>query len=1072
MQTAGFWYQVQGLPILLGYQCGVDECDHITASAKTLKLHIRQIHHISPNSQNIHYVPIQRFHKHALPFPIIPTASPTSTTLDNVIETLTQQVDNLYTTPTGEFSTNNRLISPWLLATKWPEMFQGQNMEALAKLAQKPLADEVLLQRASTIVELFVQNAIAKISQLPELILQRINTSDPAKTGINNTPFHKHQQGDTTTRTYIDELERLLCSILRNNQDVYPLDLPLSVAQHLQAFREALAEETTLDAQLVLLLHQLLFSLWTESWPQSRITNYTTDPTILYLAFRMIIPAGGFREPVQTTPIIARITYCLRLAFVMEFSTKLNQLGYDISSHCDYLEKHFTEKHHYTFNSLRSLQHLASTLAIKQKSLPRVVWLDRHNWDHMLYLGDEIKFSNLCQVFADIESDIIPLWENKLMLGTNLSVDTTSTLLHDNLTAKEPSYSLFSDTRNSHLLHRNDLLTAILSTPNLRDHFIVGIDMQTNMPQWNKVQLRSWLYAYSQFTLLLMMRWEMLSGSPARGTELVSMLVQNTQTRPRNLYAVGIHLALIGQYHKSGALSGADKLLPRAGDALTTNLTLQSLVLARPFAKLAAAICYPNDAKVVEAYRDLLFPNIGRAFESEELSDAMAKVTSKILGVRLGLNGYRHVSIAFRRMLVDRSSEADTEKEIMRHVEAEQAGHSEHVEQTVYAVSLDSIGEYSDQMLGIFCDASARWQTKCHVVPTGVSLPYTNTLSTLFDSLQQQSLFKIHEPVTFESHVRDMLSEIKDFVTETISQANNQLATSLLEKLQPLLTNTHSINTLENVSSPTIPYPKVTSSSVPAANITPPRPPPLSTTFSPTRLPGKRRGTTSIVINSIMPSQLLQLLQLPTKTEQHALTMLQQLLKNPNATWSCIAQHDGILVALNAIHDMIVIAPTGSGKTMIPIILSMLNQHKITVVVIPLISLRDDYIRRLTSLNVPFSNYETGMTASIPPSTSLLLVSADTAVRQHFQQALRMIHNHRPVAAFVYDEGQLAVTDNTYRDSLRDASEVRCLPVPMYILSGSAPPKSIPAMATIFGLAKPYIEIRNCTDRPELEYIL
>ncbi|KAJ3980313.1 P-loop containing nucleoside triphosphate hydrolase protein, partial [Lentinula detonsa] len=123
-------------------------------------------------------------------------------------------------------------------------------------------------------------------------------------------------------------------------------------------------------------------------------------------------------------------------------------------------------------------------------------------------------------------------------------------------------------------------------------------------------------------------------------------------------------------------------------------------------------------------------------------------------------------------------------------------------------------------------------------------------------------------------------------------------------------------------------------------------------------------------------------------------------------------------------------------------------------------------------LNVPFSNYETGMTASIPPSTSLLLVSADTAVRQHFQKALRMIHNNRPVVAFVYDEGQLAVTDNTYRDSLRNASEVCCLPVPMYILSGSAPPKSIPAMATIFGLAKPYIEIRNCTDRPELEYIL
>ncbi|KAJ3911907.1 P-loop containing nucleoside triphosphate hydrolase protein [Lentinula edodes] len=108
----------------------------------------------------------------------------------------------------------------------------------------------------------------------------------------------------------------------------------------------------------------------------------------------------------------------------------------------------------------------------------------------------------------------------------------------------------------------------------------------------------------------------------------------------------------------------------------------------------------------------------------------------------------------------------------------------------------------------------------------------------------------------------------------------------------------------------------------------------------------------------------------------------------------------------------------------------------------------------------------------IPPSTSLLLVSSDIAVRQPFQRSLKIVHATKPVACFIYDEGQLAVTDSTYRDPLRDACEVRCLPVPMIVLSGSAPPNCIPVMANTFGLASPYIQIRNCTDRPELEYIL
>lgn len=201
------------------------------------------------------------------------------------------------------------------------------------------------------------------------------------------------------------------------------------------------------------------------------------------------------------------------------------------------------------------------------------------------------------------------------------------------------------------------------------------------------------------------------------------------------------------------------------------------------------------------------------------------------------------------------------------------------------------------------------------------------------------------------------------------------------------------------------------------------------------------------------------------------LDLLRMLLNSQHATWSCNAQRHGVVGAVHGKKDVIVIAPTGSGKTMIPIILGLMDSTKFVIIVIPLVSLRDDYIRRFTRLHLPFHSYDND-SSPIPLSTRFCLVSSDMAIRQPFQSAVKLSHHIRPISAWVYDEGQLAVTDSVYRDPLRDACEVRCTDAPLIILTGSAPPSAIETMAECFGLAKPYLVIRSPTDRPELKYVL
>lgn len=118
----------------------------------------------------------------------------------------------------------------------------------------------------------------------------------------------------------------------------------------------------------------------------------------------------------------------------------------------------------------------------------------------------------------------------------------------------------------------------------------------------------------------------MLGGSPMCGAEAVSFLFQNTTTHTRNFVFLASHLAVLTMYHKTGANTGLDKLLPHAGDTLTTDLTIQDISLVCPFAQLAAHLCYPKDHDVHTACWDLMFVNQGRAFLSDKYQTLLARL--------------------------------------------------------------------------------------------------------------------------------------------------------------------------------------------------------------------------------------------------------------------------------------------------------------------------------------------------------------------------------------------------------------------------------------------------------------
>lgn len=155
---------------------------------------------------------------------------------------------------------------------------------------------------------------------------------------------------------------------------------------------------------------------------------------------------------------------------------------------------------------------------------------------------------------------------------------------------------------------------------------------------WNHVALWGWLQDYAELPRLLLLHVEMLSSVPSRGTELTTMTYCNTQTRlTRNLMIFRCHTMLLCQYSKTTVLTGQDKLIPHGLDAVMSNILIQDLAMAQPFAQLAAKICF-GDENVVQLYKNLLFVNFNKKFTSNDLSLVMVKYSLPRIQFALTIN--------------------------------------------------------------------------------------------------------------------------------------------------------------------------------------------------------------------------------------------------------------------------------------------------------------------------------------------------------------------------------------------------------------------------------------------------
>jgi hypothetical protein len=532
--------------------------------------------------------------------------------------------------------------------------------------------------------------------------------------GISNLPFAPPQLGKETTSRYVRRVASLLAFLMRDKGE-YSLTLPLPLSQLLHKVGKELPNGVT--NKLCNTVLRVLISLWTTEWPPA-IRSEIYDPTICYLTLMSINDDGTFAEPYQITNPIASLEFCMRACFVVEMHLNADpkQKTQDLNKQCDLLSRWFTEKHESTFNSLRSLQHRATALALSTPAAPRVWWADEENFDIMFYAGNKIEFSKFPEIFKAMEVDLIALWENRILRGLKLL--TYYDEIMDDMSNKSDRYSFIIHPKNKCFANRDRLAAAISKDPEQSGRFLTGIRGPDGNRLWNVIELRRWLLDYSLFHCTLMTRTEMTAGSPARLTEVSCIEYCNTKARQdRGLYMMGKYLAVLCRYHKSRSMTSKDKLIPHALDAISTSLLIQDLSIARPFAELAVHLCFPNRLDIQSLYRTFLFVNNGALFQTNDITKRMRFYTGQTLGYEIGVADWRHISIAIRRKqspkLLDLADKADENT-----ASALQASHSMQTENRIYG--LDDSASATGTHLALQSFLTAKYlQRLRHVVVKG-----------------------------------------------------------------------------------------------------------------------------------------------------------------------------------------------------------------------------------------------------------------------------------------------------------------------------------------------------------------
>ena len=192
-----------------------------------------------------------------------------------------------------------------------------------------------------------------------------------------------------------------------------------------------------------------------------------------------------------------------------------------------------------------------------------------------------------------------------------------------------------------------------------------------------------------------------------------------------------------------------------------------------------------------------------------------------------------------------------------------------------------------------------------------------------------------------------------------------------------------------------------------------------------------------------------------------------RLFQDDRLEWKSAAQEQTLTTIMSGTEQVVCILPTGAGKSLLFMLPCTLPDAGTTVLVVPLIALRGDLMRRMRELRIEHIEWQPGERRDAP----LVVVSVEAAETKDFCKYARVLISQQKLDRIVVDECHLNVTAVEYRPSVVDLTAIRVLRTQFVYLTATLPPAMQAESEERNHLVRPRT-IRAPSNRPNLFYMV
>lgn len=355
-----------------------------------------------------------------------------------------------------------------------------------------------------------------------------------------------------------------------------------------------------------------------------------------------------------------------------------------------------------SFEHLQQVMHFGSYHSYNEVGSAKVLWLDN---DNMLLTGNKLNMNSLREMMRSILVRCQRQLEHKVMKDIPVSqLLPEADFIADDYSDTRNGYSFLTDSRNPFMKSANNFSLALI-THHRYGTTMGGLD-EDKMFKWNYDGVHNWLKDLEIFKEDLFILVHMC-GLPARGTEITDMLLFNTATSRRNIYAFGNKVFTLSTYSKTSSNSeNSDKIIPRALHDKVRDLFLTYQALIRPMERYAV-VDHTTVNVLPFYYTHIWVSPLGR-WNTNKFSSILKRAFDEHMHIEMSISLWRHAAEAIARKHLIRQLDAqpDIQQDIVDSIATEQAGHTAFTSRKNYGIEVVRAGGVEERKLKTFFTVS------------------------------------------------------------------------------------------------------------------------------------------------------------------------------------------------------------------------------------------------------------------------------------------------------------------------------------------------------------------------------